>query len=119
MTQLLITGTREGRHDVEGLLEAYVAVYGIPERVIVGDATGVDAQAAEFFRRAGFGWWVHVEPATGEWPAAGPQRNSRMVGMCKRGDHCIAFPHPDPAKRKGTNGCLAMARAAGLVWWSL
>jgi hypothetical protein len=117
VTQLLITGTREGRPDVEGLLEAYVAVYGMPERVIVGDATGVDAQAAEFFRMRGAE--VHVEFATGAWPAAGPQRNARMVGMCRRGDHCIAFPHPDPNRRKGTDGCLAMARAAGLVWWSL
>lgn len=118
MTQLLVTGTRHGRHDVWDLLDAYVAVYGYPDRIIVGDAPGVDAQAATFFRQRGYGFRVHVEPATGEWPAAGPRRNTRMVGMCVRGDHCIAFPHPDKGKRKGTTNCYSLAMAAGLQgWW--
>lgn len=120
MPRLLVTGTRHGRTDVWGYLDAYLATYGAPEQVIVGDATGVDAQVATFFRERNLG--ASVEVFRADWAkhgnAAGPKCNTEMVGRCSRGDHCIAFPHPDHDKRRGTTGCYTMAMAAGLIgWW--
>jgi hypothetical protein len=118
MAQLLITGTREGREDVWGILEAYVAAYGKPSRMIVGCARGVDSSAFDWARVSG----VETLAFAADWVArglfAGPERNARMVAACRPGDHCLAFPHVDPAKRRGTTDCYTKAQAAGLIcWW--
>lgn len=126
MTQLLITGTREGRTDVRHYLAAYLANYPAPTLCIIGgdlndgvcSQRGVDLQATEYLRSVGL--LVHVEYALWPDPAAGPQRNVRMVAMCQRGDHCLAFPHHDPTKQRGTRNCFNLANAAGLkAWWLL
>lgn len=136
---LLVTGSRAYPGGpavfdmVSGVLKDFAARHPGHEPVLVhGDcphprrndqrALSIDQVAAsvgEFL-----GYRVKAVPidhsVDGPWPAAGPRRNARMVAECVRERDAGAivevagFPHPDPSKRRGTNGCLKLARAAGL-----
>lgn len=119
--QLLVTGTRNGRPDVELWLSRWQRKYGAPELLIVGGAKGVDTQAEIFGLRAS--WKVRVVPVTREqWRLlggrAGHERNQQMVDLCAQGDHCLAFPSP-VRRSAGTWDCVTRARAAQLAVWVL
>lgn len=120
--KLVITGTREGRSDVETYLEHWVEEHGLPSVLIVGCAKGVDSQAFTWGLKQG----LSVERGTlilerANWHPNGPRsydpdaarkRNVAMVSHATVGDWCLAFPGPDST---GTWHCLARARARGLV----
>lgn len=116
--QLLVTGSREGREDVWYWLDRWVARYGQPSRLILGDARGVDMQARVWGMRTLGRERVHVEYVP-DWrdetgaldPQAGPRRNQRMVDLAHARDWCLAFPTP---KSRGTWDCVERADAAGL-----
>jgi DNA polymerase-3 subunit epsilon len=82
--------------------------------VVEGDAKGADSLSEIAARELGF--TVEKHPAI--WrpngvynPAAGPERNQRMVDL--GADICLAFPQTDE-KNIGTNHCIRAARAAGI-----
>lgn len=109
--RVLITGSRHGHPLVERWLTAWVERHGEPWFVL-GDATGVDAQAMELCEVRGWSY----DRVTAVWALygnrAGPERNGRMVALCEPGDVCLAFPAADS---RGTRDCVRKARAAGLV----
>jgi hypothetical protein len=120
--KLVITGTREGRPDVERHLDCWVEEHGLPRVLIVGCQKGVDSQAFAWGLRQGLSiaagtliqeiarW--HPNGRNSYDPDAARARNVRMVNHCTVGDWCLAFPGPDST---GTWHCLARARARGLV----
>lgn len=120
MTVLLVTGSRDGHSHVFAVLDRWVAKFGEPDVVVLGDATGVDALARSWAVRRGYLFevlkadWRTYGPA-----AAGPRRNAAMVDFAKGSAwsygaeaHCVAFP---VGEAKGTRGCMALAMAAGLL----
>jgi hypothetical protein len=112
--RLLVTGTRYGRDDVREVLDAWVAQHGVPELVVLGDAGGVDKQALWWCAERDYRFLVRRAEWGKHGNAAGPRRNAAMVACCKPGDHCVAFPNQTGPSR-GTENCVALARAAGLV----
>lgn len=109
--KLLVTGSRDGRRDVEHWLDRWLVKYGIPELVVLGDARGVDWQAMQWCKRHGLLYQVFVADWDNLGKAAGPARNEEMVRACSAGDHALGFPVGDSI---GTYGCLSLARHAGL-----
>lgn len=85
-----------------------------------GGGWSIDTVADRVARAAG--WGVLARPA--DWsggPGAGPARNAAMVAeLLERAAQgtwvcCVPFPHPDPSKRRGTDNCVRLARAAGIL----
>lgn len=110
--RLLVTGSRMGHPDTWLALDSWLAFNGKPELVILGDARGVDAQAARWALARG----LKTVVCRARWAtlglSAGHVRNLAMVALCQPGDHCLAFPR---ANSRGTLNCMAQARSAGLV----
>lgn len=81
-------------------------------------ALGCDALVQRYFENGDFGMGVTIEPHPplegrfGRWPAAGPRRNSYMVGL--GADACLAFPC---RRSKGTTDCATKAWKAGIPTW--
>lgn len=109
--QLLVTGTRRGRPDVEKWLGFWARKFGWPSLLVVGDASGVDAQAYAWGRRRGLKIARIIADRYLPSPERYHERNRLMVERCRPGDHCLAFP--DKASR-GTWHCVGLARHAGL-----
>lgn len=127
---ILVTGTRyatiENLPDIDRVLSAEInSRKWHSVEIVVGDADGVDA----LVRR----WWagmpVILQPRTGwraNWDAhgkqAGPIRNKLMVDYVaeciekRRSDVacCLVFPASNH-KSTGTNGCLKLAKEAGIT----
>lgn len=109
--RLVVTGTRHGRSDVWFWLDRWVARFGVPELVIVGDATGVDTQARLWGEARGYPLHIErVEPRTPS-PARYHERNQRMVDLARPGDWCVALPD---RYSRGTWDCLRRAEHAKL-----
>jgi hypothetical protein len=109
--RLVVTGSREGRPDVWYWLDRWVAKYGAPELVILGDARGVDAQAQAWCEARDYNgieflatWRKHYNAKGGDM--GGTLRNIDMVNAARRGDWCVGFPRP---KSRGTWQCLGYA----------
>lgn len=92
---LVVSGTRDGREDTFERLAWFCDTYGIPSRVILGDARGVDTQANEFFTSIGVpaqimraNWW----PIEGFNPVAGHDRNQAMIDAAPPEAHFLALP---------------------------
>jgi hypothetical protein len=109
--RLVVTGTREGHPLVHHYLDRFVARWGRPDTIILGDARGVDAQA---------GWWARLrgvprETHVADWRKlglkAGNRRNQAMVDAAEPGDWCLGFPAPASI---GTIDCMERARVRGL-----
>lgn len=116
---LVITGTRRGREDAVTWFCWWIDTYGMPSRVIVGCARGIDRQAVEFFESIGVEVTVHRAKW---WPvdgagqvrfnaAAGPERNQAMVDDAPDDARLLALPWWDSA---GTWDCVRRASARGL-----
>jgi hypothetical protein len=109
---LLITGTR--RDTRAGVVSEFLEWYR-PIRVVVGDATGVDAEAREWCVRNGVP--CTVELAVGPWPAAGPARNKRLL------DTLLFLAGPEPKAwvavpdrySRGTHHCRRLCEQHGLA----
>lgn len=120
ITQLLVSGTRHGRRDVEHLLSCWLgrngwgATKGFQDLVLVqGGARGVDGQAAAWANERG----IFVRTFVADWnrhgKAAGPKRNQAMVDSAVPGhDYLLAFPDESSI---GTHDCVRRARAHGLL----
>jgi hypothetical protein len=113
VSRVIVTGSREwpDRAAVEHALGAAFKAFR-PIVVITGGCpTGADRMAEEWARRAG----VEVEVWPADWRAhgraAGPIRNAAMVAAGAR--ICLAFPLPG-GRSRGTEGCIALAEAAGI-----
>ena len=109
MKRILITGSRNWTND--NIIRNALLEHG-PGVVVHGGCRGADGKAARIALE--LGWAVECHDVTGEeWdligPAAGPQRNQRMVDL--GADVCLAFPMTGS---KGTWTCVRMARKAGI-----
>lgn len=109
--KLIVTGTRNGRDDVEDLLYQWSEEHGYPKEMLLGGARGVDEQAARWANDNAIDH--RVFPANWELhgKSAGPKRNARMVQCASPDDWCLAFPDKDS---RGTWNCVGLARKAGL-----
>lgn len=115
MTQLVITGTRHGRADVNDALDMYIVTFGCPSGFIVGDQAGVDDNAWFYARGVQSAcdcvvFRVHVNQTLCS-PDKFHDRNQRMVDRAGPGDHLLAFPD---AKSRGTWDCFRRGQKAGL-----
>lgn len=112
---LVVTGTRNGRDDTWDLLAWFCDTFGIPDRVILGCAAGVDTQARLFFESIGVVCAVHRAvwwSDTGDYrPHAGPERNQWMIDDAPEDAYLIALPD---LGSKGTWDCLSRGRHKGL-----
>ena len=109
--RLVITGTRRGRSDVWDTLTRYALKHGLPELVIVGDQTGVDAQAWQWAMENNASHArIYVKPQLMS-PRRFHDRNQRMVDLAGPGDMCLGFPDQ---QSRGTFDCMKRARARGL-----
>ncbi len=124
--RILITGSRYMR-DVTPVAEAFMELYGSgagcrQESVTLNQITivhgagpgepGCDALVHAFFRKEFPQVEVERHPAVpdhGQWPSAGPIRNSHMVSL--GADVCLAFPCP---RSRGTRDCYEKAIRAGI-----
>lgn len=115
---VIITGTRYGRTDFERLMNDWVLTHGRPEMVVVGDATGVDEQAAIWALNEGIAIQrVLANPKRGK--AMFHDRNQRMVNEGNPAtDALIAFP-ASKAKSLGTWMTYNMGRRRGLKCFEL
>jgi hypothetical protein len=112
--RVLVTGGRDYpfRARVFQVLDKLHAEVGIDAIIEGGHWDGADKYAREWAKANG------LEPETykANWAelgnAAGPIRNEEMV---REGgaDVCLGFPTPGE-KNKGTRGCMALARRAGI-----
>lgn len=117
--RLCITGTRLGRLDTVVWLNKWVAAYGAPALVIVGDSDdwtpyqGVDGQARRWAERRGF-VIAHercIPVLRSPWRFY--ERDDRMVSHLRNArDHCLALPHPHEPSR-GTLFTARLARQRG------
>lgn len=115
MTVLLVTGSRtfceatpdKSREDYmdERRALGFALDWIKPTKIIHGGAKGADRWAGIWADKRGVE--CHVEYATGEWPAAGPRRNQRMVDMGP--DMGCAFPGG-----VGTVDCTRRMERAGI-----
>lgn len=116
MPKLMVTGSREGRYDVEYWLDQWVSKHGEPDLVVLGDATGVDAQASLWCEKHQYKHVVVDADWDAYGPRAGPLRNLAMVALCGPGDYCLAFP---VGVSKGTRHAAGAARKSGLLTFIL
>lgn len=116
--RILVTGSRNwtDRGAVRDALLRALGVHGWHEAVlVVGDATGADAIAAELWAAdlSGSFRLGPIEHHVAEWRtegrAAGPRRNQRMVDA--GATVCLAFPLE---RSKGTWDCIHRANEAGI-----
>lgn len=113
MMRVLFSGSRhfEARGPVRGILEALMKRVGTPKELTVvhGAARGLDTIAGEEAERLG----ATVESHPADWNrhgvAAGPMRNSHMVGL--GADLLVAFPLP---RGSGTQDCMRKASKVGI-----
>lgn len=108
---LLVTGSRNGHPRTEAILGAWVALHGVPNLVVLGDARGVDTQAYEWVRFV----TANVLVLRADWDRhgkkAGMLRNREMVDAAGRGAHALAFP---VGESRGTRNCIDLCQRAGL-----
>lgn len=101
----LFTG---GRDFTDGDLFRRAVTLWPPTHIVVGDAPGLDQMARAWARANGIPLLVGVAHWD-EWgKRAGPLRNLAMVDVCRL-DLVLAFPGG-----RGTDHCVATARAAGV-----
>jgi hypothetical protein len=119
VVNLLITGTRAGRPDVWWYLGVFLHKHGMPDKVVLGDARGVDTQATRWARRHVSHDRIIIERAAWRDPLTGlrdsyggHKRNQKMVDHCGPGDWCLAFPHPQ--RSPGTLDCIERAKLRGM-----
>jgi hypothetical protein len=93
------------RFDVE--LDRWIAKHGVPDRIVTGCARGADQLARDYADRNGIAKTVKRAQWTTHGRAAGPIRNTQIVGECT---HMLAFVHPSST---GTLDSIAKARSAG------
>ena len=119
---ILVTGTRTDARKgaISKTLSALVryASADEPFHLIVGDATGVDAEANEWYEK--YTGKKNPDKFYADWNTlgkfAGPERNGRMVALAKEAMAVVlAVYHPDPTQRRGTNDCVKQAKEAGLT----
>lgn len=122
---VVVTGSRYFAH--QGLVRAALEAEARgrwPLVLRVGDCpTGADAFARGWASRHSDRCDVEVFRA--RWRRAdgtrdrtgGPARNAEMVAAEPPADRCLAFYAPSPALNRGTSGCVALARAAGIEVW--
>ena len=108
---LIVSGTRHGRDDVGYWLDRFVARHGRPERVVLGDARGVDAAARAWAAK----WELPCEVYRAQWAvfgdAAGGMRNQAMVEQGGAADWLVALPDRTSV---GTWDCVRRARERGI-----
>jgi hypothetical protein len=101
---ICVTGTRTHERDGEC---AYWLDKLQPDLVLVGDASGIDAEARAWAKKNKKALMVFC--ATTGWPSAGPKRNHLMAWTASliQKSHpdtsFIAFPH---GEAKGTSSCI-------------
>lgn len=114
----LVTGTRTDNRD--GVISDALRRYG-PDFVLVGDATGVDAETAYACQR--YGWDHAIAPALwGKYDkAAGPRRNDLLAFLAAA---VAAYTASEPTvfavpwgEARGTNDCAKRACAGMDVGW--
>lgn len=111
MTTLVVTGTRYGRPDVNYWLARWADRHGIPARMHVGDALGVDRQAYDWAVARGVDRLVFQANWAAFGKGAGPSRNQRMVDAAEPGDWLLAFPM---GESRGTRDCMRRGVERGL-----
>lgn len=115
---LVVTGSRQGRHDTWKILDEWVKMHGKPVLVVLGDARGVDDEA--------YSWAVNhyhtyerikIKPEL-KSPRMFLDRNERMIayalkraGNNPRGVRLVALP---VGESRGTHHCYNVGRKAGI-----
>lgn len=89
-------------------VDAYLASRSPPELIVSGGATGVDSLAERYASERGMRLLVVPADWATHGKAAGPKRNSQIVGMV---DEVLAFPS---SSSKGTWDVVRKANKAGL-----
>lgn len=125
--RVIVTGSRDwpDRQGVYDALNEVYRTYG-PFVLVHGKcSTGADAMAHDWYAMASRLVPVTEDPFKAAWaargPAAGPERNERMVkagaqlllaftGPCAKAN-CVK---PKPHDSHGTAGCVELAREAGI-----
>lgn len=99
--RLLVTGSRHGRDDVTYWLDRWVAKFGEPELVILGDShawvheRGVDLIAYEWVKQRGYKHVQELAHARLPWTERFRERDQRMANHLRRDDWALGFPVDD------------------------
>lgn len=107
---LIIAGCRDfnDRDFIYEKIDSFIEMYGAPERIIEGGATGADRIAGEYAREHD----IHLTVFNADWKtygrAAGPIRNEHMA---EYGTHLLAFWD---CKSRGTANMIESATKRGL-----
>lgn len=111
--RMLVTGSRDwsDRMQIAEALNRQHLAWGRPENavLVVGDATGADAIAAELWAKVGLPVERHVADWDTHGKRAGMIRNAEMISSGI--DACLAFSRNDSP---GTRNCMTGATKAGI-----
>lgn len=111
MTVLAVVGSRAcNAAQFAAIMRNLDGIEPAPERIVTGDAAGVD-EAARFWARENIGpAVVHAADWAAHGPAAGPLRNTCVVADA---DQLIAFVCRRPSP--GTEDAIRQAKRAGIA----
>lgn len=120
---VLVCGSRDFPASARPTIRAWLARLPPGTVIIHGAARGADTIAGAVAAELGFTVRVYaVDPTLdGQWPAAGPRRNARMLAAEPNVSRCFAFTDAiqrgtGAAKRlTGTGDMIARCLAAGVV----
>ena len=108
---LIIAGCRDftDRNFIYEEIDSFIKVYGEPDCIIEGGATGVDRISGEYAKEHNISLRIFKADWNKYGRAAGPIRNEEMA---KHGTHLLAFWD---CKSRGTKNMIEMAKLYGLT----
>ena len=110
VVKLAIVGSRSFTDAAafEAIIDAWIAAHGVPDTIVTGDATGVDAMARAYATEHGLALSVHKAQWNVAERAAGPLRNAEIVRECTA---MLALPSNTG---RGTQNAIKQALKAGI-----
>lgn len=107
--KIMVTGGRHYNDEdhIRKTFEQFIREHGVPDELIVGDATGADSLARVIAMELGIPVTVFYANWVKYKKAAGPVRNEEMVKQ--RPDFCLPFPG-----NRGTANAIALCKRRGV-----